>query len=58
MDKTVKEKMIKEILNSFEYWDKDDLVECLQDIMKDTLPQEPDEVIQEMYNDIGGESIN
>jgi hypothetical protein len=58
MDKTVREKMIKEIINNIPNWDTDEIVKFCQELAEASLPHAPDELIEEMYSNIGGESIN
>lgn len=58
MDKIAREKMIREIVNNIPNWDIDDIISFCKELAEASLPHAPDEIIQQMYNDIGGESIN
>ena len=50
--------MIQEIVDDIANWDHEDILECLQEVTKDNLDQEPDEIIEEIYNDLDGNLLN
>jgi len=58
MDRILRAKMIQAIVDDIENWDSKDILECLKEVTKDNLEQETDEIIEEVYNDLGSEFLN